>query len=62
MVDVGTGDEDDESPRTILITLFGEEADAEWLERIERIKSVCAEAGYEDVEVQVGSGHRWLKG
>lgn len=26
MVDVGTGDEDDESPKTILITLFGEEA------------------------------------
>lgn len=62
MVDVGTGDEDDESPRTILITLFGEEADAEWLERIERIQSICAEAGYEDVEVQVGSGYRWLKG
>ena len=40
------------------ITLFGEEADAEWLERIERIKSICAEAEYEDVEVQVASRHR----
>ena len=54
--DVGIGDEDDECPRTILFTLFGGEADAERLERIERIKSICAEAGYEDVEVQVGSG------
>ena len=25
-------------------------------------QSICAEAGYEDVEVQVGSGYRWLKG